>query len=175
VVYQPYSRVYHLGSRSTPSQEIPRRRTWNGPELANRTPLRWSPARTYLGARNEIRFLKKHAGPLRRARYWLSSAYHVPLEYLAALLNREEDLWLGLWSYRRALWLYCQEWAGRHPGRGRGLRWVWHAPRALLVDLPRDVRQARVDGITAQVDEYVRGLVDGLHDRPLPLERYGLR
>src|SRR5262249_23470790 len=82
-VYQPYSRVYHEGSRSTNAAPRARRRVKAGPELPNAIPLTWSPIRTYLGSRNEVRFLKKHANPFQFAAYWLSTAYHVPLEYLA--------------------------------------------------------------------------------------------
>ena len=170
VIFQPYSRVYHHGSRSTTSQPIPRRRDRSAAELPNRIPLTWSPVRTYLGARNEVRFVKKHAGPLRRLRYCISSAYHVPLEYLAAMMNREEDIWIGKWTYRRALAVYCREWNGSGSGRW----WPLRVPRALFRDLPRDLRRARAEGITAQPDEYLLGLLDGFHDRPLPLERYGL-
>jgi hypothetical protein len=41
--------------------------------------------------------------------------------------------------------------------------------------LPRDIRIARQEGRLAQIREHVRGLRDGLLDRPLPLERLGLR
>ena len=81
--------------------------------------------------------------------------------------------------YRRALALYCLECEmdgapGPATWRTR-LRAFWHAPRHLLVSLPADVRRAHAEGVTAEVVECVRGLQDGYHDRPLPLERLGLR
>jgi hypothetical protein len=45
----------------------------------------------------------------------------------------------------------------------------------LLCDLPREVRRARGEGQTAQVEACLRGHWDGVRGRPLPLERLGLR
>jgi hypothetical protein len=123
--------------------------------------------------------VRRHGSWRRKAYFALSSLYNVPLELLAVVLDREEDLKLGLLTYRRALALYCLESevaeSGSPPTAWTRVRAVLRAPRHLLVSLPADVRRARADGATAQVDELLRGLADGWHDRPLPLERLGLK
>jgi hypothetical protein len=48
-------------------------------------------------------------------------------------------------------------------------------PRVLLVALPRDIRAASREGRLGQIVELLRGLRDGALNRPLPLERLGLR
>jgi hypothetical protein len=45
----------------------------------------------------------------------------------------------------------------------------------ILWAFPSDAVRARRVGYTTQVEEAARGLWDGLLDRPLPLERLGLR
>jgi GT2 family glycosyltransferase len=181
IVYQPYSRVWHAGSRSTAMlvRAGARRRTHDRPQLPNAIPLSWNPVRTYLGARNAVRFVRRHGSVVRKLYFVLSSLYAVPLELLAVVMAREEELMLGLWTYRRALTLYCLEREVGRPGapptaRER-LRALARAPKHLLVTLPADVRAAHREGATAQVVEHVRGLWDGVRDRPLPLERLGLR
>ena len=181
IVYQPFSRVWHQGSRSTGAltQQRRRARQIRGPQLANPIPLSWNPVRTYLGARNAVRFVRTHGTLTKKVYYLLSSLYAVPLELLAVVMGREEELMLGLWTYRRALGLYCLEEEGT-AGESRGSirRWaraVARAPGRLLRALPRDVRLAHQDGETAQLVEHVHGLWDGLRGRPLPLERLKLR
>jgi len=94
-------------------------------------------------------------------------------------MGREEEVKLGLWTYRRALALYCleceTEGSAARPTLRTRLRAFTHAPRHLFVSLPADVRRAHACGSTAEVLECVRGLQDGYYDRPLPLERLGLR
>jgi GT2 family glycosyltransferase len=181
IYYQPYARVWHRGSSSTTDLVRPPRQRDRAarPQLPNPIPLSWNPVRTYLGARNSVRFVRRHGSWRRKAYFVLSSLYNVPLELLAVVVDREEDLKLGLLTYRRALALYCleRESAGSDgpPGAGTKLRAVLRAPYHLLASLPADVRRARAEGATAQVDELLRGLADGWHDRPLPLERLGLR
>lgn len=176
LVFQPYSRVMHGGSRSTEalSQPLgaPRTRA-RGAQLPNPIPLSWNPVRTYLGARNAVRFIGIHAGVRRTAYYWASTAYAVPLELLAVVMAREEDLMLGLWTYRRAFWGYAMDPAEGNAGGvlARTLR----APKRLLWDLPRDIAHAHREGRTAQLIEHCRGLWDGVRHRPLPLHRLGLR
>jgi hypothetical protein len=135
--------------------------------------------RTYLGARNAVRFVRLHGSIVKKAYFVLSSLYAVPLELLAVVMGREEDLILGLWTYRRALALYCLERElpspTATPTLGTRLRALLKAPKHLLVTLPADIRQAHREGATAQLVEHVRGLRDGFRDRPLPLERLGLR
>src|SRR4029077_16547741 len=124
--------------------------------LPNPIPLQWNPVRTYLGARNSVRFIRRHAGPLRTLKFVGSTAYNIPLEVLAIVLDREEELQLGLLTYRSALARYCLEavgWSGdRRPTAGETLRALGRSPVSLLRDLPRDIRQARAEGLTVQVD-----------------------
>ena len=182
VMYQPFARIWHRGSTSTAELGRPparRRRTNGRPQLPNPIPLSWNPVRTYLGARNSVRFVRRHGSWWRKLYFVASSLYNVPLDLLAVTMGREEEVKLGLWTYRRALALYCLECEmdgapGPATWRTR-LRAFWHAPRHLLVSLPADVRRAHAEGVTAEVVECVRGLQDGYHDRPLPLERLGLR
>jgi len=181
IYYQPFARIWHRGSSSTADRTRPpaSRERPDRPQLPNPIPLSWNPVRTYLGARNAVRFVRQHGSPWRKAYFALSSLYAVPLELLAVVLDREEELNLGVLGYRRALAAYCVEAeAERHPGdatRRLRLRAALHAPRHLLVSLPAEIRRAHARGATAQIVEHVRGLRDGWHDRPLPLERLGLR
>ena len=184
ILYEPRSRVYHHGSRST-GQVVKRSRVPAGAlgaQLANPLPVAWNPVRTYLGARNAVRFVRAHAGIEQKLYYWLSTLYAIPLELLAVVMDREDDLAIGAWSYRRALALYCLH-AGGDPAlagrvaedrRSRLRRWL-AVPRRLLWSLPRDVARLRREGHTAQLEEHLRGLWDGLRGAPLPLERLGLR
>ncbi len=178
--YQPYSRVYHHYSKSTDVARPARTpRTTRGESLPNPIPLQWNPIRTYLGARNSVRFIRNHAGPLRTLKFAGSTAYNIPLELLAVVVDREEELHLGLLTYRGVLARYCLEaagWAGKgRPPLGAALRAIARAPLTLLRDLPRDVRAARAAGHTAQVEACLEGHWDGVRNRPLPLERLGLR
>ena len=184
LVFQPYSRVYHHFSKSTDvARPAPRQVRTRSEELPNPIPLQWNPIRTYLGARNSIRFIRAHAGFLRRAYFYATTAYAIPLHALAATCEREDELALGLLSYRRILWGYCLERSGTPlETLRRGLpplraiaRALCGAPHALLVDLPAELRRARASGRLAQVDACLRGHVDGFHDRPLPLEELGLQ
>jgi hypothetical protein len=126
-----------------------------------------------------VRFIRRHAGPLRMLAYAASTAYNIPLELLAIVVDREEELHLGLLTYRGALGRYCLEavgWTrGRPPSTGEVARAVIRAPLSLLGDLPRDVRRARAEGHTAQVEACIRGHWDGIRGRPLPLAQLGLR
>lgn len=174
--YQPLSRIWHHGSRSTidAAKSAPAPRESTVPQLDNPLPLTWNPVRTYLGARNAARFVRMR-GTLRQKLYWAcSTIYAVPLAYLAAVLDGEEELMLGYWSYRRALVVACVGRLGGTPF-SRFVRTVLWTPVVLLWSLPRAIARARRDGHTAQVAEHVQGLVDGLRSRPIPLERLGLR
>ncbi len=174
--YQPLSRIWHHGSRSTTdaSTPVPAQHPSAVPQLENPMPLTWNPVRAYLGARNAARFVRMR-GTLRQKIYWLcSTAYAVPLAYLAAVLDGEEELMLGVWTYRHALVVACVGRTGGSP-IGRFLRTILRAPVALLWSLPRAAARARREGRTGEVSEHVRGLVDGLTNRPVPLDRLGLR
>jgi GT2 family glycosyltransferase len=181
VIYQPYARVWHRGSRSTamlPRRGARRERVADA-QLPNAIPLSWNPVRTYLGARNAVRFVRAHGSPIRKLYFVLSSLYAVPLELLAVVMAREEELMLGLWTYRRALALYCLERElpapNATPSARQRLRALVRAPRHLLISLPAEVRRAHAEGATAQLVEHLHGLWDGVRNRPLPLERLGLR
>jgi GT2 family glycosyltransferase len=178
--YQPFSRVYHHYSKSTDVTRPARTpRAVRKASLPNPIPLQWNPVRTYLGARNSVRFIRQHAGPFRTLKFAGSTVYNIPLEVLAIVLDREEELHLGLLTYRGALARYCLEsvgWRGdRSPTMRERLRALGRAPVSLLRDLPSDIRQARAEGLTVQVDACVRGHWDGVLGRPLPLEQLGLR
>jgi hypothetical protein len=182
IFYQPYSRVWHHFSKSTDVRRPGVARSWNRNrtvELPNPLPVPWNPVRTYLGARNSVRFIRRNANPFRKLYFLASTLYAIPLELLAVVLEREEELKLGKLSYRRALFWFCIEDSGVTPGRRptvmETLRALVRAPVALGRSLPREIRRARAAGLTAQVEACARGHWDGFRDRPLPLEELGLR
>jgi GT2 family glycosyltransferase len=178
ILYQPLSRVWHAGSKSTESLArtvtAPRVSAASGPQLPNPIPLSWNPVRSYLGARNTVRFIRKHATVRQKLRFLTSSMYEVPLELLAAVLRQEDALKIGSWTYGRALRLACVL-NREHTSNEGAPRRVLSVLRSLLWSLPQEVRRASREGRTAQVREHVRGLWDGVKNRPLPLERLKLR
>jgi GT2 family glycosyltransferase len=179
VYWHPYSRVWHNKSTSTsalgPAVSGERARA-SGPQLPATVPLTWNPVQTYLGARNAVRFVRLHASLPRKIYFVLSSLYGVPLEFLAAVLRQEQALKIGAWSYRKAVSLYCSNPDGLEDAPPAALwRKLLNVPYALLRAFPRDIRSARREGRLAQLGEHVSGLWDGILDRPLPLERLGLR
>jgi GT2 family glycosyltransferase len=177
IYFQPLSRVWHHGSRSTVSAARPPRDDGRPgrPQLGNPVPLSWNPVRSYLGARNAVRFVRTHATIPQRLYFCLSTSYAVPLALLAVVADREEELMLGLWTYRRALAALCVPDASGRRGVGAVARAALRAPRALLWSLPRELRRAYRERRTAQIEEHLRGLRDGALGRPLPLVRLGLR
>ena len=180
ILYQPLSRVWHGGSKSTDHLARPlaaARAVAIGPQLPMSIPLSWNPVRTYLGARNTVRFVRLNGTWRERAYFWLHSAYAVPLEALAAVMRQETALKIGVWSYRRALQVYARGAAAAiDPQPARiGVRELLALPRVLLIALPRDIRAASREGRLGQIVELLRGLRDGALNRPLPLERLGLR
>ena len=187
IYYQPLSALWHHGSKSTdtrrpPKPEYPLFRDTR-PKLPNPVPLSWSPIRCYLGARNSVRFIRAHATWSQKWIFVRSTLYCVPLEFLAAVTGREEEYDIGAWNYARFLAFYVLDRRGilapppaelcaemrEHP------RWLLYVPGDLLWSLPRDVWRAYRMGCLTQVIETVRGLWDGILDRPLPLKRLGLR
>jgi hypothetical protein len=138
-------------------------------------PLTWNPVQTYLGARNAVRFIRRNASLGRTLYFLLSSLYGVPLEFLAAVMRQEPALKIGAWSYRKAISLYVPIRAVDEPAAASPWTKARRLPYVLLRALPRDIRTARREGRLAQLAEHVRGLWDGILDRPLPLERLGLR
>ena len=179
ILYEPHACVWHGGSKSTGTLRDAlgvARTVESGEALPNRVPLPWNPVRSYLGARNSVRFIRARAHWRQQLYFVASTLYAMPLELLAVLLRREEELSLGLWTYRRAVALYCG--AGAESGGGRlvrALRVARGLPAMLLWRVPRDLARARAEGRLAQFAEYCRGLWDGARGRPLPLERLGLR
>ncbi|MFN8545159.1 MAG: glycosyltransferase family 2 protein [Candidatus Binatia bacterium] len=184
VLYEPYSRVYHRGSQSTAARTRPGGAPVaanDGAALPNAEPIPWNPVRTYLGARNTILLQRRYATPKDRRLFWRAVLTEVPLEFLALVMGREGWLRLGRWSYPEMLRFYFVErrWpaaAARRPLDGptkrRALLW---APFDLLWSLPRDVVLAVRRGRAAELRMYLRGLLDGVLRRPLPLTRLGLR
>jgi len=184
--YQPYSRVWHHGSRSTDTQRPPRPILVDDSDrehLPNPVPLSWSPVRSYLGARNSIRFIRQHANLRQKLFFAYSTLRAVPLEFLAAALGREEEYEIGAWNYRRVFVFYCLERRGirldKLPtglGKLRAILGVLpKLPGDLLRSLPAHLRAAHRDGHLAHPIEQAKGLLDGLRNRPLPLERLGLK
>jgi GT2 family glycosyltransferase len=185
IVYQPYSRIWHHGSRSTDVSRPARPKLISDdePQLPNPVPLSWSPVRSYLGARNSVRFVRKHATRKEALFFIYSTLRNVPLEYLAAVMGREEEYEIGVWTYPRVAEFYF---FNRHGVRLRpeqgALAKLWSVlkvaplfPIDLFWSLPRHILAAHREGHIAQPREEIRGLWDGLLDRPLPLERLGLR
>ena len=186
IFYQPFSRIWHHGSRST---DVSRRRRprLEAPEdadqLPNPVPLSWSPVRSYLGARNAVRFIRKHATPEQKRFFWRSTLGAVPLEYLAAIMGREEEYEIGKWNRMRAFKFFFLRRHAVDFGRaessaaklGMAAKLLVTFPIDLLWTLPRLVWSAHREGHVAQPLAEIRGLVDGVLDRPLPLEKLGLR
>ncbi|HSD09878.1 MAG TPA: glycosyltransferase family 2 protein [Candidatus Binatia bacterium] len=186
IFYQPFSRIWHHGSRSTdvtrrarPKIVVPE----DEDQLPNPVPLSWSPVRSYLGARNAVRFIRKHATPEQRKFFWRSTLGAVPLEYLAAVMGREEEYEIGKWTRRRAAEFFFlrrhgidfDKATGPFDKLAMGLRLLVHFPIDLFWTLPRLLWVAHRDGHVAQPLAEMRGLWDGFLDRPLPLEKLGLR
>jgi GT2 family glycosyltransferase len=186
ILYEPFSRVFHRGSGTTGAlgEDLPtEERDPALPDLPNAEPLPWNPIRTYLGSRNLVRLLRTHATPAEKCAFACSCVHEIPLELLAIVLRREGWMRLGRWSYPDAARLHFVE---RHPfllrethgagGRlGKALALAALVPFDLLWTLPREIWRAQRQGRTQQFAQYLRGLRDGILDRPLPLERLGLR
>jgi len=153
LLYEPYARVFHARSGSTALDVLPDGAGGFEPGLPNAEPVPFNPRRAYLGARNLMRLVKKHADENTQKIFARSCLYGLPLEYSAVLFNREGTLQLEKWDYPD-VWRFLRE------ERPRLLRTWWRAERA---------------GRTAQVRAYARGLWDGWRNRPLPLRRLGLR
>jgi len=184
--YEPYSRVYHRGSLSTvglherppPLPPLP-----GEAQLPNDEPLPWNPVRAYLGARNTVRLLRAYATPEERKAFAKHVVRELPLEFTAVVLGREGWMKLGRWSWGELVRFYFLDRRGipREPPRewrarlARPLRLAVLAPVDALWSWPRDVWRAVRAGRTAEVFAELRGLRDGILDRPLPLKRLGLR
>jgi hypothetical protein len=186
IVYEPLARVFHRGSTTTGALGEDRPNDASGaalPDLPNAEPLPWNPIRTYLGARNLIRLLRTYAAPKEKRAFLRSCAYEIPLEFLAILMQREGWLRLGRFGYKDAARLHFVD---RHPllmrpsrgwrdGLVKALAFAMLVPIDLFWNLPREIWRAHRAGRTAQFAQYLRGLRDGVLDRPIPLEDLGLR
>jgi GT2 family glycosyltransferase len=181
-VYEPHSRVFHRGSGTTgklaAAQQVERLEVEAG-LLPNAEPLPWNPIRTYLGSRNLLRLLREFATAQERRRFVQSCAYEIPLEILAITFGREGWLRLGRFGYPDALRVHFLE---RHRARLDGLGAPAKAgllaltvPFDLLWTLPRELWRAWRGGRFDEMICHLRGLWDGWRDRPLPLQRLGLR
>jgi GT2 family glycosyltransferase len=185
IVWEPHSRVLHRGSASTkaasrrpPDPVAP----WEA-QLPNAEPLPWNPVRAYLGARNLVRLLRTYATPAERQQFVRMCRRDLPLEFFAVVLGRLGWMRLGFWDWRRMFRFYFVERHAllREPRPGvaaavmRSLARVVLLPWDLFVALPRDVVRAIRSGRLAEFAEYLRGLWDGVRDRPLPLTRLGLQ
>jgi GT2 family glycosyltransferase len=184
--YEPYSRVYHVGSGSTrglrprpaPAHVIP-----DPPALPNAEPMPWNPVRAYLGARNVVRLLRSHATVRERAAFARAFLGSLPLEITAVVLDREGWMKLGRWTWREMASAYFLDRRGipraAPPGLrarlARAARLAWTVPVDALWWFPRYACRAHRAGRTAEFVETLRGLRDGVLGRPLPLERLGLR
>ncbi len=151
LLHEPMSRVFHRGSGSTVSAR-PAAADDSHVGLPNAEPLPWNPVRAYLGARNLVRLLRTYATPVERFAFARACARELPLEYFAIVFDREGWLRLGRWSYVDALRLIIER------------RTLWGA-----------IAAAHRSGRTAQFTAYLRGLRDGVLNRPLPLHALGLR
>ena len=176
VHYQPLSRIYHAGSRSTAAlvRQLARSRDRGGQTLPHAREMTWNPVRSYLGARNTVRFLKRHARWWHWVYFVSATAYHVPLEFFAMAMDHEEEYLVGYWNYRigLALLLFGPAETRTPAAIVRGLL---TAPWRLLVTLPRAVVERHRAGRTGELIEHCRGLWHGLWNRPVDLRRLGLR
>jgi hypothetical protein len=184
--FEPFSRVYHRGSRSTARPRplaAPVVRRPAAAELPHAEPLPWNPVRTYLGARNLVRLLRAYATRRQRLSFARACLRELPLEFSALLVGEAGRMRLGAWDWREFFRAYFVE---RHPvlltpprgklARARRLAALATLPLLDAVwSLPRDIARAWWRGQFVEFAEYLRGLRDGVLDRPLPLGRLGLR
>jgi GT2 family glycosyltransferase len=174
VYYEPFSRVFHKGSRSTERfnrKPVPRPWRPDAPQLPHAEAMPFNPVRTYLGMRNTVRLLARYAKPTHRLAFGLDLARLLPLETTAVILGAESEYRLGRWSWRNVADAYL---GAARDGRGTLAR-AAALPLAIGWRFPRDLIRAARSGRLAEVAETLRGLRDGLLGRRLPLERLGLR
>jgi GT2 family glycosyltransferase len=187
IIWEPLSRVFHKGSGST--QHLQRRPSltqnledWPDLPNAGELELPWNPVRAYLGARNSVRLIRKHANRQQTARFVRSTIEAILLELSSIAAGREGWFRLRRWSWADVRRVYFVE---RHAlGRWLRARGAPSAAMLLLIPfwivdvvyvLPRDLWRAHRAGRIAEMGEHLRGLWDGLWSRRLPLIRLGLR
>jgi GT2 family glycosyltransferase len=175
IFFEPFSRVFHRGSGSTGrfSRQPPAGR-WNAdrPGLPNAEPMPWNPVRTYLGTRNTVRLLRTHADVHERRLFARALARELPLEAMALVLGAEGWLRLGRFDWSDVARAYLGE---ADDGALSTLRRAAALPLAAAWRVPRDVVRAVRSGRMGELAQTLRALRDGILDRPLPLERLGLR
>jgi GT2 family glycosyltransferase len=172
--YEPYSRVFHKGSRSTERfnrKPVPPPWRRDAPQLPHAEPMPFNPVRTYLGMRNTVRLLRRYAKPTHRLAFGLDLARLLPLEATAVILGAESEFRLGRWSWRNVADAYLGPTRDGHGALARAAA----IPLAVAWRFPRDLVRAARSGRLAEIAETLRGLRDGLLDRRLPLGRLGLR
>jgi GT2 family glycosyltransferase len=175
--FEPYARVFHRGSGSTTglrARPAAAAAEAAHPDLPNAEPLPWNPVRTYLGSRNLVRLLRRHANRKDQLRFARACMRELPLELMALVLGRAGWLRLGRFGWRDvARWYVVERRPLPRTPLLRAMVMAGRVPLALVV-VPRDVVHARREGLLDELHEYCRGLVDGVWDRPLPLVRLGL-
>jgi len=180
--YEPLSRVLHRPSSSTTRLQREPVAVGSSPvadELPNAEPLPWNPVRTYLGARNLIRLLRTYATAAEKRAFVYSCLYEIPLEFFAVVYEREGWMRLHRWRFGDVIRLIFID---HHPllqhdrpAPLRLLTLLCTVPIDLLWVLPQKIWRAHKQGRLAQLRYHVSGLWDGVLNRPLPLERLGLR
>ncbi|HJQ85830.1 MAG TPA: glycosyltransferase family 2 protein [Candidatus Binatia bacterium] len=181
ILFEPFSRVYHQGSRSTTRLRPappPAPRRPGDVELPNAEAPPWNPVRAYLGARNIVRLLRTHATPDDKREFLRACARELPREFLAVVWGREGWMTLGRWEWAdvgRFCFVERHPWLARLPRPLRALALVLLVPFDVLIGVPWDVWRAARAGRLEQFLGYLRGLRDGYLRRPIPLRRLGLR
>jgi len=182
--YEPFSRVYHEGGASTRGfHPRPPPLATDEPDLPEAEPTPWNPVRAYLGARNLVRLLRAYATEEQRRHFVVLCRKELPLEFMGVVMGREGWMTLGRWNWQEFRdWYFIRRHAVlRRRPTGivakvmRAIALPVLVPVDLCWSLPRDLWRAWRSGRTREFCEYVRGLVDGYFDRPLPLKRLGLR
>jgi hypothetical protein len=133
--------------------------------------LVWNPVRSYLGARNTMRFLKRHARWWHWVYFISATAYHVPLEGFAMAMDHEEEYQRGFADLHRGSIAPAQEaLKSRLAIEGEAADGAWR----LLVTLPRAVIERHRMGRTGERSS-TAAACGGLWNRPVDLRRLGLR
>jgi len=182
LLFEPYSRVFHSGQASTGGRWAQSHATASclpGEQLPGAEHLPINPIRGYLGSRNLVRLVDRYATPAEKRSFLRACMRELPVEGLAAAMDRDGWYRLGRFGYREALQLHLD----RHYPSWRRLRRsrLGAAVTALLMiptlgwSLPTELIRAARAGRLTEWNASVRGLVDGLLHRPLPLGRLGLR
>jgi GT2 family glycosyltransferase len=181
IFYEPFSRVYHRGSRSTTrlgTTPAPAPRRPDEAELPNAEAPPWNPVRAYLGARNIIRLLRIHASTEDKRAFLRACVRELPREFLAVVWGREGWMTLGRWEWAdvaRFCFVERHPWLARLPGPVRAAVLAVLVPFDVLVGVPHEVWRAGRAGRLTQFLAYLRGLRDGYLKRPIPFARLGLR